>query len=77
MQMPLSGFTKAFGLSELKKGLFPHFLNKEENQEYVRGVPAKDYYDPKGMSKSRRKKLKRGTRRDERKVKCLIFRKSC
>ena len=26
LQMPLSGFTKAFGLKELKKGFFPHFF---------------------------------------------------
>ena len=57
LQMPLSCFTKAFGLRKLKKGFFPHFLNTTENQSYVCEVPSQDYYDPKGMSTSRRKEF--------------------
>ena len=53
LQMPLSGFTKAFGLQELKKGFFPHFFNTIENQTYVGPVPAQDYCDPQGMSPAR------------------------
>ncbi|XP_078380154.1 uncharacterized protein LOC144663093 [Oculina patagonica] len=54
MQMPLSSFPKAFGLTEQKKGFFPHFFNTRENQTYVGRLPARDYYDPEGMSKQRR-----------------------
>ena len=49
-QMPLSAFPKTFGLTELKKGYFPHKFNIPENQEYVGPVPAMDYYMPEVMS---------------------------
>ena len=67
LQMPLSGFTKAFGLKELKKGFFPHFFNTVENQTYVGEIPAQDYYDPSGMSNARRKEFEtwHQTRREE------------
>lgn len=54
LQMPLSGFTEAFGLQELKKGFFPHFFNTTENQNYVGPIPAQDYYDPQGMKPERK-----------------------
>ena len=47
--MPLSAFPKTFGISELKKGYFPHLFNRPENQTYVGPIPAKDYYMPEGM----------------------------
>ena len=53
-QMPLSAFPKAFGLTEQKKGFFPHFFNIPENQEYVGRIPARDYYDPDSMSPKRK-----------------------
>ena len=34
-QMPLSAFPKTFGLTELKKGYFPHKFNIPEHQTYV------------------------------------------
>lgn len=54
-QMPLSAFPKTFGLTELKKGYFPHLFNTRENAEYVGPIPAKDYYMPEGMSVKGRK----------------------
>jgi len=45
----LSNFTQTFGLTELKKGYFPHLFNLPENQEYVGEVPAMDYYMVEGM----------------------------
>ena len=54
LPMPLSSFPKAFGLQELKKGFFPHFFNVLSNQDYVGSIPARDYYDPQGMSPSRK-----------------------
>ena len=51
-QMPLSAFPATFGLTELKKGYFPHLFNipAHEHQTYVGPVPALDYYMPETMS---------------------------
>ena len=49
-QMPLSAFPKTFGLTELKKGYFPHKFNIRDHQTYVGIVPALDYYMPETMS---------------------------
>lgn len=49
-QMPLSAFPETFGLTQLKKGYFPHLFNTHKNAEYVGPIPAKDYYMPEGMS---------------------------
>ena len=49
-QMPLSAFPKTFGLTELKKGYFPHLFNHTDHQTYVGPVPALDYYMPETMS---------------------------
>ena len=53
LPMPLAAFPKAFGLTELKKGFFPHFFNTADHQDYVGPIPAQDYYDPRGMSPAR------------------------
>ena len=49
-QMPLFAFPKTFGLTELKKGYFPHKFNIPTHQTYVGIVPALDYYMPETMS---------------------------
>lgn len=59
LPMPLSAFPKSFGIIEQKKGFFPHFFNTVDNQDYVGHIPAKDYYDPEGMSKSRKAEFDR------------------
>ena len=41
---PLKAFTKTFGLSELKKGYFPHYFNKPCNRDYVGPLPPKRHY---------------------------------
>ena len=66
LQMPLSGFTKAFGLAELKTDFFPH-LNTVDHQDYVGPIPSQDYYDPKGMLPERKKEFEtwHKVRRDE------------
>ena len=46
-QMPLSAFPKTFGLTELRKGYFPHKFNIPDHQSYVGAIPALDYYMPK------------------------------
>ena len=53
--MPLSAFPKIFGLTELKKGYFPHLFNLPEHQDYVGPVPSMDYYIPESMSPEGRK----------------------
>jgi hypothetical protein len=40
----LSTFPETFGLTELKKGCFPHWLNTTENQTCVRPIPDIKYY---------------------------------
>ena len=43
--MPLSAFPKTFGLTELKKGYFPHKFNIPENRTWDPSLPI-DYYMP-------------------------------
>ena len=44
LPMKLSKLPKTFGLTELKKGWFPHFFNRRENENYVGPYPdAKQY----------------------------------
>ena len=57
LPMALSAFSETFGLSELKKGFFPHFFNRSENQDYVGTLPDKQYYDPDGMSPDRQEEF--------------------
>ena len=56
-QMPLAAFPKTFGLTELRKGYFPHKFNIPEHQEYVDSIPAIDYYMPEAMSPEGRQKF--------------------
>ena len=46
----LAEFTKAFGITEHKKGFFPHFFNTEENQNYYGPYPDKEFYGYKFFS---------------------------
>ena len=54
MNAPLSTFPKTFGLKKLKKGYFPHLFNTPENQNYVKLIPSKHYYDPDHMKPEKR-----------------------
>ena len=54
LPMPLAALPKAFGLSELRKGYFPHRFNTPENQGYVGPYPDAGYYAPEHMSESSR-----------------------
>ena len=45
-QMPLAAFLKTFGLTELKKGFFPHLFNRPENQHYEGPIPDQHYFMP-------------------------------
>jgi ribosomal protein S20 len=54
---PLSTFPKTFGLSELKKGYFPHYFNKKCNQSYVGKLPAKKHYGYDQMKREQRQQF--------------------
>ena len=55
--MPLARFPKTFGLDELCKGYFPHYFNKDENQEYVGPIPCQEDYGANGMKPEAREKF--------------------
>jgi len=44
--MHLSAFPKTFGITELKKGHFPHFFNTTANWDYEGPLPDMEYYGP-------------------------------
>jgi len=54
LPMPLKALTKTFGLTELKKGYFPPFFNRKENQTYVGALPPVEDYDPDNLSDKKR-----------------------
>ncbi|GBN09370.1 hypothetical protein AVEN_156329-1 [Araneus ventricosus] len=43
LPMCLSKLPNCFGLSELKKGYFPHLFNVRENQNYVGPLPSSNF----------------------------------
>ena len=57
VQDKLAKFPETFGLTELKKGYFPHFFNVPENQDYVGPIPDVKYYGPDQMMSGNRKKF--------------------
>lgn len=54
---PLSAFPKTFGLTELKKGFFPHLFNTRANQDYVGPIPDTTYYCPDTMKPAAREEF--------------------
>ena len=55
--MALARFPKTFGQDELCKGYFPHFFNKDENQDYVGPIPCQDDYGVDYMKPEAREKF--------------------
>ena len=55
LNMPLAAFPKTFGLTELKKGFFPHKFSMLENLNYEGKIPDLCYYAPQHMSKEKKK----------------------
>ena len=55
--MALARFPKTFDQDELCKGYFPHFFNKDENQEYVGPMPCQDDYGVNYMKPAEREKF--------------------
>ena len=56
LQMPLKSFPKTFGMSELKKGYFPHYFNKECNKK-LGTMPSKKHYGYNQMKPDERSKF--------------------
>lgn len=44
LPMSLSKLPKTFGITELKKGFFPHKFNTEQNQNFVGELPEKKFF---------------------------------
>ena len=57
LPMKSSALPEAFGLSELKKGWFPHYFNTQEHQHYIGPYPDAKYYGHDFMSEKERSKL--------------------
>ena len=55
--MALAKFPKTFGQDELCKGFFPHFFNKDENQDYVGPMPCQNDYGVDFMKPEAREKF--------------------
>jgi len=43
--MKLAALPKSFGLIELITGLFPHYFNRRENQQYIGAYPNPECYE--------------------------------
>ena len=57
LQMSLKSFPKTFGMNELKKGYFPHYLNKVCNKNHVGHIPSKKHYGYSQMKSDERTKF--------------------
>ena len=55
--MALSEFSKTFGISELKKGFFPHKFNLPCNQNYIGTYPSADYYQSEYFNVKKKKQF--------------------
>ena len=55
LNMPLANFPKTFGLTELKKGFFPHKFSKMRNLLFEGRIPALEYFEPQHMSEDKKK----------------------
>ena len=59
LNMPLENFTKTFGLTELKKGYFPHSFNRKENQNYEGPLPDLKYYETNCMNTKKKEAVEK------------------
>lgn len=54
LPMGLAKLPACFGLTEQKKGYFPHLFNTKDNQQYVGELPDTKYYSPDSMTAAAR-----------------------
>ena len=59
LNMPLEAFPKTFGLTEVKKGYFPHAFNRQENQDYEGPIPELEYYETHCMSSKKKEAVEK------------------
>ena len=59
LPFPLSSFPATFGLTEIRKGFFPHLFNTLENQDYEGPMSPAEMYDPEGMSAKKKEEFER------------------
>tara|TARA_B110000902_G_scaffold151118_1_gene173718 strand:- start:29 stop:3553 length:3525 start_codon:yes stop_codon:yes gene_type:complete len=57
LTMKLEKFPKTFGLTELKKGFFPHYHNTAENFNYIGKIPDMKYFGYNGMNTQKREEF--------------------
>lgn len=57
LPMGLAKLPECFGLTEHKKGYFPHLFNTKDNQDYIGELPAPKFYSPDSMSATSREKF--------------------
>ena len=76
LQMPLKSFPKTFGMEELKKGYFPHYLNKECNKNYVGPMPSKKHYGYNQMKPDERTKFLKSYDTLERKIRFRFLKRN-
>jgi hypothetical protein len=57
LPMKLADFSKAFGLTELKKGFFCHLFNTKAHQDYVGDWPEKHYFNYNYMTPSQKQEF--------------------
>jgi len=57
LPVPLSAFPKTFGITELKKGHFPHFFNTTENWKYEGPLPDLEFYGPEALKEDAQAEL--------------------
>lgn len=54
LNIPLANFPKTFGLTELKKGFFPHKFSTLENLQYEGTILDLKYYEPEHMTEDKK-----------------------
>ena len=57
LPFPLANFPATFGIEEMCKRFFPYKFNTLENQDYDGPMPDVSYYDPDGMSTTKKAKF--------------------
>ena len=57
LHMPISALPKAYGLTQIEKGTFPHLFNTPENQNYIGDLPPLSSYSPNTMNVIERKQF--------------------
>jgi len=75
LPMPLSAFSKTFGIAELKKGHFPHLFNTTENWDYQGPLPALEYYCPGSLKQEAEAELVEWYEKEKIKNKVFILQK--